>query len=238
MTQPTKPVEASDADRLDVVDKVEEAPKPSYADVPAIALRTKRAALLEGGKFSKSVVLADVATLLKSEPVDEVDRSTINAAIEFIENPTEKLEDIQLHTTRIGEVCGGYEMQGNDTPPAIDALHAHFLSLQCLNRIDFVEHEMFNGVYVPPIEGSVVIPLEGYVPFEAGLLDTSVLSGAFNSPEVTKALKVAQDWARTLEKGYKDNAMLTEVSIFVLRVQNLRNFDLNRRIQQKIELYK
>ena len=237
MTQKDEPV-AAEGDKLNVVDKVEEAPKPSYADVPVIALKTKRAALLEGGKFSKSVVLADVATLLKSESVDEVDRSTINAAIEFIENPTEKLEDIQLHTTRIGEVCGGYERQGNDTPPAIDALHAHFLSLQCLNRINFVENEMFDGVYVPPVEGSVVIPLDAYVPFEAGLLDTSILTGAFNSPEVAKALRVAHDWALTLEKGYKDKAMLTEVNIFMLRVQNLRNFDLRRRIHEGVDLYK
>lgn len=146
MTQPTKPGAVAEDAKLGVVAKPAEAPKPSYADVPAIAVATKSAAMLEAGKYSKGSVLEGIASLLlEGELADETDRPLINAAVEFVKNPTDNLQEIQLHTTAIGTVCGGYEMQGSDTPPAIDALHAHLFSLQCINRINFIESEMVHG---------------------------------------------------------------------------------------------
>lgn len=102
--------------------------------------------LMLGLKSKTRNVLGDVATLLQSGGVeDETDRGIVESAAAFLENPTEDLSEIMGHTTNIGAVLGGYEMQGADVPAAIDAMHAHFLALQCVNRMNFVEEELEKG---------------------------------------------------------------------------------------------
>lgn len=91
-------------------------------------------------------VLRDIAASLERGTVqDETDRGFIEGAVAFIENPTENLSDIMVHTTHIGEVLGGYDLQGTHPPPEIDAMHAYLLALQCINQMNFVEQELEQG---------------------------------------------------------------------------------------------
>ncbi|MFA5828912.1 MAG: hypothetical protein WC843_00230 [Candidatus Gracilibacteria bacterium] len=99
--------------------------------------------LLLGLKSRTGKILNDISALLKHDTVkDETDRKMIVEAVAFIENPTENLADIKNHTTNIGHVLGGFEQQGADLPPEIDAMHHYLLALQCTNLINFVEKEL------------------------------------------------------------------------------------------------
>lgn len=82
---------------------------------------------------------------------DEVDRKKVAEAAVFIESPTENLSDIMSHTTPIGQVLGGYAMQGVEPPSEIDAMHGYLVALQCINRINFIEEELAQGS--PDISG-------------------------------------------------------------------------------------
>lgn len=95
-------------------------------------------------QFRARKILNDVGSEL-SAIQDEIDRQFIIAAFRFIENPTEDLAEIMNHTTHIGEVIGGYDMQGMAPPPAIDAMHAYLFTLQCINRMNFVEVKLSQG---------------------------------------------------------------------------------------------
>ncbi len=99
--------------------------------------------LLLGLKSRTGKILNDISALLKHDTVkDATDRKMVMAAVAFIENPTEDLADIKNHTTNIGQVLGGFEQQGADLPPEIDAMHHYLLALQCVNQINFVEKEL------------------------------------------------------------------------------------------------
>lgn len=96
---------------------------------------------------SKTGTVSGAAEALLASGVieDPADRQFIVDAVSFIRNPTENYSDIRNHTTNIGDVAGGYEMQGADIPTEIDAMHAYLLALQCINRIDFIEKELAGG---------------------------------------------------------------------------------------------
>jgi hypothetical protein len=94
----------------------------------------------------KRNIAADVSPLLESGSIDsENDRRLVREARDFVENPGEDIERIKRHTTMVGMVSSGYDMQGADVPPALDALHAYLSSLQCVNRIKFIEEELDKG---------------------------------------------------------------------------------------------
>lgn len=91
----------------------------------------------------KVIVLEAISTLLEGEEIkDETDRNTVSEAKAFIESDTENLSEIQSHTTKIGQVIAGYEMQGDNAPPAIETMYCHLLMLSCINRIRFIEGEL------------------------------------------------------------------------------------------------
>lgn len=91
-------------------------------------------------------VLSAAEALLESGVIeDPADRQFVVDAVSFIRNPTENYSDIRNHAINIGNVAGGYEMQGADIPAAVDAMHAYLLTLQCINRMDFVEKELAGG---------------------------------------------------------------------------------------------
>ena len=94
-------------------------------------------------KSQTSRIISAMRTLLANGTIeDEVDRILIEEAVTFIEKPTEDYLDIQGHTTNIGQVLGGYEMQGVDLPQEIDEIHRYLLGLQCVNRIKCIEEEL------------------------------------------------------------------------------------------------
>jgi hypothetical protein len=122
-------------------------------------------------------VVDDIAALLKSETLqDKADIRILTDARSFIENPTEKLEDITKHSTDVGQVLGGYDQQGIDAPTAIDALNRYLLTLICVNRIKYIEE--------------------------------AIEKGTAASPEVKYAMKMADDRATLLSRGYKDDTLL------------------------------
>lgn len=130
-----------EAGKVDVLTDV----PAQYPDVPSIAVATKNAALLEGGKFPKTVVLDGIRSLLAGELADETDRPLLTEAIEYIENPTDNFEDIKVHTKNIVAIAAMTYM-GENIPPAIEALQAYFYALQCVNQMNFVEGELAKGV--------------------------------------------------------------------------------------------
>lgn len=75
-------------------------------------------------------VTAAIRTLLSDEKIQDAgDRRHIAEALAFMETPTQNLPDIARHASSIGEVMSGYDMQGAEPPPEIDALNGHFQSL-------------------------------------------------------------------------------------------------------------
>lgn len=135
-------------------------------------------------KSRTSKVLGDIAALLESGAVeDEADRGVISAAVAFVENPTENLADIMGHTTNIGSVIGGYDMQGMDPPPAIDAMHAYLLALQCINRINFIEAGIEQGSGSPEIQHAIAQALDWATVLSGGYKDATLL-GTVNELQV------------------------------------------------------
>jgi len=101
---------------------------------PELSLKLKS----QTGKIS-----GDVSALLQRDAIkNKTDRKLVSEAKAFLENPSENLEKIMKHTTQIGQVLAGYEAQGAVLPPEIDAMHGYLLTLQCVNRIHFVEKEL------------------------------------------------------------------------------------------------
>jgi hypothetical protein len=118
-----------------------------YADVPAIAVATKNAMLLESGKFPKSVVLDMTRSFFAGVLADEDDRTPLVSAIEYMYFPTDNFEDIKLMTTKIGTISAmSYYAMDLPIPPALEALQAYFYGLQVVNRMNFVESELAKGV--------------------------------------------------------------------------------------------
>lgn len=101
--------------------------------------------LLKTQSRTKNILGAVAALLERGAVEDEVDRKILKRIIAFIENPTEDLSDIMGHTTSVGQVLSGYEMQGAQSPPEIDAMHGYLVALQCINRINFIEEELVQG---------------------------------------------------------------------------------------------
>jgi hypothetical protein len=94
----------------------------------------------------KVKILNDIAALIDRGGIeDESDRGIVDGAIAFIKNPTEELSIIMSKTTILGQVLGGYLMQGADIPPEIDAIHGYFLGLQCISKIKLIEVELLKG---------------------------------------------------------------------------------------------
>lgn len=124
------------------------------------------------------IVLSDIAALFESGAIeDETDRRFVAEAVKFIENPTENLSDIMLHTTEIGQILGGYEMQEKNAPSEIDAMHAYLLTLQCINRINFVEKSLEQGSpYSSEIQHAMVLALDWATILSRGYQDNTLLS--------------------------------------------------------------
>ncbi len=94
----------------------------------------------------KVKILRDIAELLECGGIeDEVDREIVVGATEFIENPSEELSEIMSQTVNIGAVLAGYDMQGVNFPPQIDAMQGYLFALQCINIIKFVEEALMQG---------------------------------------------------------------------------------------------
>lgn len=139
----------------------------------------------------KQKVLRDVATLLQSGGVeDETDRGIVEAAAAFLEKPTENLSEIMSHTSNIGAVFGGYEMMGMDIPPALDAMYACLLALQCINRINFVEGEIEKGsaLISPEIQDAMAMALDRATAFSRAYKDGALLAAVNQLQERLKGL--------------------------------------------------
>ncbi len=101
-------------------------------------------------KLETGRILSGITSLLGRDAVqDQTDRRLLMDAVAFIENPTENLGDIMNHTTNMGVVMGGYEMQGADIPTEIYAMNAYLVALQCIHCIHFVEAELERKVIIP-----------------------------------------------------------------------------------------
>lgn len=141
--------------------------QPHLAQSLLITLQSKTGTILE-----------EIAALLEGGTIrDETDRRTVAEAAAFIENPTENLSDIMKHTTHIGQLLGDYMVQGIDAPGEIDAMHAYLLSLQCINRINFVEAELEKGsADSSEINQAMVLALDWATILSRGYSDTTLLN--------------------------------------------------------------
>ena len=94
----------------------------------------------------KTNVLGSLSALLERNGInDEIDKKLVVEAMAFVENPSEDISVIMKQTTLIGQVLGGYMMQGEEAPAEIDALHGYLLAVQCVNRMKFMEDEIEKG---------------------------------------------------------------------------------------------
>ena len=98
-------------------------------------------------------------------------------------------------------------MQGADLPPAIDNMHRYLLTLQCINRISFVEKV-----------------LDAYALGEADIARVveEDLSTGSSFSHLSKAIVFALDWATILSRGYKDDTLLTAATDLQARIVSLR----------------
>lgn len=55
------------------------------------------------------------------------------------------LADIEKHTTNVVAVLGGYSMQGEDPPAALDAMNGYLTALQLIAQINSAKAMIQNG---------------------------------------------------------------------------------------------
>ncbi len=97
------------------------------------------------GHVDTAATVSAIQALLSSETItDPTDKRNLEAATSFLASltGTEALADISKHGSAVAEVMSGYEMQGNDVPPEIDAVYLKLTVLQCQFHIDVVQAEM------------------------------------------------------------------------------------------------
>jgi hypothetical protein len=111
-------------------------PDSSNQEIPALPTVDTGVAPLEPNADAVKVVLA------YGNIEDPVDRKLVIEAATFLASPTGALPDIVSHATNMGEVIGGYMMQGKDVPLEVDALHGQLLTLLCQHHIDAVKREL------------------------------------------------------------------------------------------------
>ncbi|MBP9773870.1 MAG: hypothetical protein KBD00_04555 [Candidatus Peribacteraceae bacterium] len=81
-------------------------------------------------------VTNDVQALLAFEGVTEAaDIKMLTEASSFLNAPTENVADIARNASNVAEVMAGFEMQGEDPPEQIDAMHGQLLVLLCKSHI-------------------------------------------------------------------------------------------------------
>lgn len=152
--------------------EIDEAEKPLDKEaIDHIQLLTKL-------EIQKATVLTGVKRLIESGTIeDETDRNLVQEAATFIENPSENYEEIKQHRTRVGDVLVGYEMQGAELPPEIDALHAYLTSLQCINLITSVEQKLREGAPAnsPEIKNAMTWALDCALGLSKGYKDDTLL---------------------------------------------------------------
>jgi hypothetical protein len=138
----------------------------------------------------KGQVLHTAGELLQSDTIaDETDRQILKEGMAFIETPTTTLREIMDITANIGMVMGGYDMQGADIPPAIDAMHAYLLALQCINRFEFIETESGKD----PADGAAIKSAM------VQIMDwASILAKGYNDPDMLKAAKELEEELKAL----------------------------------------
>lgn len=123
---------------------------------------------------------------------DATDRALLDAAMAFIENPTEHLPDIITHTQNIGMVLAGFDMQGAEIPPEIDALNAYLVAFQCINRIKYIEGLCDKSTNSPPdIQRSTRETIN--LAMEFALSEAAILSRQYKDNSLNDALKELQD---------------------------------------------
>lgn len=88
-------------------------------------------------------IAAAIRALLAGETIkDAGDRRHIEEALAFVNAPTQDLSDIERHASSVGEVCGGYFMQGAEPPPEVDALNKHCQMLLCWHYLSDAEAQL------------------------------------------------------------------------------------------------
>lgn len=140
MTQLPKLGEGADAATLDVVATNPDEGGKEAADIAAVSATVSTdvyQGFLLNGRMEKRTILGGIDRFLRREDADDADRGIIDAAVKFIENPTNKLEDVQVHTTNVAMVIAMWPGDA-ESVLEVDAMHAYLLSLQCINRINFV----------------------------------------------------------------------------------------------------
>lgn len=104
------------------------------------------------GLRAANVVGAARGWVEKGVFIDAVDRDVVSAAMAFMESPTENLAEIKKQAEIISQVLCGYMMQGEDTPPELDAVYNYLMTLQGANQISFIEAKLEEGVDVNTAE--------------------------------------------------------------------------------------
>lgn len=121
-------------------------------------------------------ITAAIQELLAGGTIADEDKRHIAEALEFMNAPTQSLPDIARHASSIGEVLGGYYMQGAEPPPEVDALNRHFQMLLCQchmnNAATGLEQVPLN---LPEIRHAVQFALDIAKTFAKGYHDDSLL---------------------------------------------------------------
>lgn len=184
MTQPTKLAEAPD-DKLDVVDKLEaeivatnpEEGSKEAADIAAVSATVSTdvyQGFLLNGRMEKRTILGGIDRFLRREDADDADRGIIDAAVKFIENPTNKLEDVQAHTSDVAMVMAMWPGDA-DSILEVDAMHAYLLSLQCINRINYVVNNFKNPADYQKVFDAMVLSTDEAITVSRGYEDDTLL---------------------------------------------------------------
>jgi hypothetical protein len=188
MTQQVKPGDVNegvDADRLDVADKPavevvaagpDEGSKEA-ADIAAVSATVSTdvyQGFLLNGRMEKRTILGGIDRFLRREDADDADRGIIDSAVKFIENPTNNLEDVQAHTTDVAMVMA---MWPGDAASIleVDAMHAYLLSLQCINRINFVVNNFNNPADYKKVFDAMLLATDEAVTVSEGYEDDTLL---------------------------------------------------------------
>jgi hypothetical protein len=185
MTQQAKLGEVSDVSKLDVgikpaAEVIDASPDEGAKEAAAIAAVSATVStdvyqgFLLNGRLEKRTILGGIDRFLNREAADDADRGIIDAAVRFIENPTDKLEDVQAHTTDVGMVIAMWPGDA-ESILEVDAMHAYLLSLQCINRINFVVHNFNNPADYKKVYDAMVLAVDESITISRGYEDDTLL---------------------------------------------------------------
>ncbi len=131
-------------------------------------------------------ITARVQALMEQNVIaDATDRMRVTEALAFIAAPTDNIDEIKHHASKIGEVLSGYWMLQQDPPAEVDALNWHMQHMACSRYIAIVRQGIAAGEHgETAVKDSMILALSLAKTYASANGDTTLLQQATELKEI------------------------------------------------------